>query len=211
MNAIRVLNGIAIATTLLLVTFAGQQGAQAQTAKDVVCKGCVGKKDLGKKSVRKKHIKDNAVQTQAIQDGAITSEKVEEGSITAAHLAEDAVRVGVAEGPVNEYQALTNTEAAVAEIIVQAPSTGYILAAAHWFFYGTDGATVCGLSKETTSIPDDYVSAGWNGTGGYPSSTMRFFEVTEGPNTVNLVCKKNAGTAVVQRAKLNAIFVPQAY
>jgi hypothetical protein len=193
--------GIVLAASLFLAAFAVPGETHADTATNLVCKGCVGKKDVGR----------NAVRGKAIRKNAVTSEKVKDGSIAATDLAEGAKPAGAVEGPVVTDVFLQATDAVINEVTIEAPTAGYVLAAANWFFYGSNSSATCGLSKGVAQETGHSMATGWEGTGGYTGSAIRFFEVSAGSNTINLVCRETAGNVLIQNTKATALFVPVAY
>jgi hypothetical protein len=194
------------AAGFLFVSIPGGE-ASAQTATNLNCKGCVGKKDIGKKAVTKRAIKKNSIKTTAIKNGAVTADKLADGAKPsgAAYQALD-----------NGATNLTNTEEVIASVNLNAPANGLVVVLAHatlqfaaqelaYCSIGPDGSFDAGSSITKTgdnSIPNRFT----------PISTSRVFPVSSGPGTYNLVCYTDSGAAVqIQNTKLTALYVPQDY
>ena len=67
------------------------QPAAAQTASNVVCRGCVDSRDIKGKAIRTNKIRNNAVTGAKIRDNAVTGAKIADGSVGNADLGVDSV------------------------------------------------------------------------------------------------------------------------
>jgi hypothetical protein len=184
--------------------------AAAQTASNLACSGCVGKKDIGKKAVTKKAVGKNAVTRKAIGKNAVN----------AARLAGNAQPAGV------EYESLAGSKVeigaghtVITTVNVKAPSTGFVVAmmSGYLSFTGVTNLVYCGLTTGT-EIDFEHSIAAW-GSGdadesGYlsPIAQTRVFPVSKGPGTYNLVCAAaNAAPVGVWNTSLTALYVPASY
>jgi hypothetical protein len=151
---------LGIALAAMLIGSSVPDLAVAQTAKNVKCRGCVGARDLGKKSVKAKHLKDRAVRNKHIADeaitaekirddeisgakiqdnaisgaklqsGAVTGDKIQNSAVTADHLAATAKPTGADSDEGNLQQDLTAIKSTVRSVTVTAPGPGLIVAVA---------------------------------------------------------------------------------
>jgi hypothetical protein len=211
-----------VAALLISAAFAAALpygSAHAQTATDLKCKGCVGKKDIGKKAVRTRNLKKNAVKAKSLADGAVTSEKITDSAVTAAKIADGAVTpdhlgdgakpAGVASavepGPIE----LTGSLETAFSIDVEAPGPGSIFATAD--FYAETAAAIWGCNL----VSGD--EAGLNliygkGPGPVPTSLTRTIPVAAaGTVTLNLICTEAGGDVDISNVNLNVLFVPGSY
>jgi hypothetical protein len=193
----------AFACTAFVALPAGE--TSAQTATNLKCKGCVGKKDLGKKAVRSKNIKPGAVVNEAIADGAVD----------AAKLADFAKPAGAAEASDFGGLAIINGITVVVSVSIDAPADGFAFVAASGVVKFEDGvggeevgicAVTDGLALDednavATTVPDDTFGA---------ISQTRVFPATKGTNTYRLICDTDAAadTLAIVNPAINALFVP---
>jgi len=194
------------AAGFLFVSVPGGE-ASAQTATNLNCKGCVGKKDIGKNAVTKRAIKKNSIKTTAIKNGAVTADKLADGAKPSG----------------GAYQALDNaaidllgTDKTIASVGLNAPANGLVVVLAHGYLqFAAEELVGCSISTDASidlpssvqqtggdPIPDRYKSI----------STSRVFVASKGPGTYNFVCVTDGGAAVqIANVKLTALFVPQEY
>ena len=200
--SIRALVGIA---TLALFAVAVATPAAAETATNLKCKGCVGKKDLGKQAVRGKHIKENAVASTHILDGGVAP----------ADLAATAKPAGGDGTAGDQSIALTSTAQVVRSVVVAAPVAGFAVVTATGSTVAVgSGLAACSLSLDTAVDPAHQIVAGHTGAAlnSYiPFALTRLFPVPQGNTTVRLVCRESSGTSVVEDSAMSAIFVPNRY
>jgi hypothetical protein len=193
--------GILVAALLFGAGPGAPSDAMAQTATNLVCKGCVGAKDIGKKSVR----------TKTIKPKAIRSKHVAKEQITQGHLDSTAKPAGLDFAEATAAKLLTTSEV-VASTIVSAPGPGSILAIGSAVTLVAAGESiVCGVS--TGETVDTIFNAGSaTSEQNLPLTTSRVLPVdAAGDVTVNLVCLPGLGTPTVGSVSLTALFVPGSY
>jgi len=163
----------AFATAVRPVSAAGAEAGI--TAGNVVCKGCVDKKDIGKKAVKSKHIKDGQVKTPDLADGGVTSDKLGAEAVTSAKLGAGAVtteKLGAAAVTVEKLDATAKTTAYAAgqrrgalldlggapllmdQTSVEAPGAGTIVVnfAVSLFYDGVSGLAQCFVVGGTINV-----------------------------------------------------------
>lgn len=181
--------------------------AGAQTATNLKCKGCVGKKDIGRKAVRSKHLKRNAIDSLRIKDGAVE----------AVDLAAGAKPAGVAfTGDAPNSVALTGVLQSVLSTTVAAPGPGHVVVSAHWTFYTNDDFTSGGCYLATEPgiadgldqffYSDDVVNAAY-----VPAGMSRTIDVPAGQTAIHLNCSETTGDVSVSNPRMTALFVPTRY
>jgi hypothetical protein len=219
--------GFALSTAICL----GATGAQALTADDLKCKGCVGKKDLGKKAVKSKHIKNGQVKTKDLRDGAATTDKIGDSAVTTDKIGnaavttdkigngaitlekiDPAVPLGGAESGaefVGGEQAvvLTAADTVFRTVDISAPGLGVAIVNASGYFSG-DGTARCSITTGTSLdfthlIIADTLNANYMAFAG-----TRGFDVPVGTTTFNLVCDAATGTPFIGDSNLIAMFFP---
>jgi len=177
--------------------------ASAQTATNLQCKGCVGKKDIGKKAVRKKHIKKNAV----------TGQKIKNGTIRAADLAAAAKPTG-ADSAFGAQAVAIPTDTTVRSVTITAPTAGLVLAMASGT-YSIDNSTgaTCSITLGQTLDTTHGVRGTTSTIASVPFAANRLFDVPAGDTTINLVCERTFGSggAAVVNSVLTAAFIPNRY
>lgn len=202
------------AAGFLFISIPGGE-ASAQTATDLNCKGCVGKKEIGKKAVTKKAIKKNSIKAAAIKSGAVTADKLADRAVNADKLADAAKPTGA--DAVYDAGPNLGAEAVITSVEITAPSNGYIIATfSGWLqFTAGDAIASCNVTTGTTVENLHYIRV--EGEAGGPDERddigqTRMFPATEGANTINLVCIKiGAGTIAMQNVNMTAFFVPTQY
>jgi len=192
---------------ILAIAPSGPDGtAIAQTATNLKCKGCVGKKDIGKKAVGKKHIKKNAV----------TGQKIKNGTIRAADLAASAIELGVdyAEG-VQAIGFTTGVDTVVRSVTISAPRDGYVLVNASGRFNLPDSASVeCSISSDSSLDPVGALRSTHSVAMAFvhmPLALTRVFPVSEGDAVFNLVCREMIDEVNMYNTSITALFVPNRY
>ncbi len=181
--------------------------ATAQTATNLNCKGCVGKKDIGKNAVTRKAIKKNSIKTATIKSGAVTADKLSDSAKPSG---------GAFKALDGEAIDLTGNDKTIASVDLNAPANGLVVVLAHGFLqFAAQDLVGCSISTDEAfdvfssvqqtgdlPIPDRYKSI----------STSRVFAASKGPGTYNFVCVTDGGAAVqIANVKLTALFVPQEY
>lgn len=193
--------GVLIAAFLFAAGPGAPSDAIAQTATNLNCKGCVGAKDLGKKSVRTKTVKPKAIRSKHVAKEQITQD----------HLHSTAKPAGLDFANATAATELTTSEV-VASTIVSAPGPGAIMAIGSTVTLLSAGETiVCGVSTGDTL--EAIVNVGSSTTGqNLPLTTSRVVPVAAaGDVTVNLICLPGVGTPTVGPRSLTALFVPGSY
>jgi hypothetical protein len=200
--------GSALGVAALVATLAASMptGASAETATDLKCKGCVGKKDIGKKAIRTRNLKKNAVKSKVIKDGSIEPED----------LALTAKPTGAADNEPAAFgfmQPLSPTYEDIISTTLTAPTEGYVIAIANWYFYITAAAAfpACVVTTESgSSIGPAAIAGSSAATTVATGSQTRMFEVPAGATTFYLNCSGPASTGIVD-PHITAMFVPNRY
>jgi hypothetical protein len=201
--------------------------APAQTATNLKCRGCVGKKDLGKKAVRPKHIKkraikskhirDSAVQTKAMKDGAVETRKISNGAVTAEKLADTAKPTGVDFALGATSTALTTSTQSIVSTTLTAPVAGYAVVMAQWQFW-TQADTAQGFCSVDT-VPDHNAQPAVRtqaddmlGLIHYDAASLTWaFPIPAGDTTFYLNCVRTGASMFVANPAITAMFVPNRY
>jgi hypothetical protein len=188
--------------------------AVAQTASNLKCRGCVGKRDLGKKSVVTRTIKKGAVKAKSIRDGAIEESKLADGAVTPDKLTDGAKPAGAGfASRLNEGIELGQADTTIESVQVTAPGNGFVVVIAGGLLV-FDGSNKLGCSLTTGTTFDD--TSGILLSGDTSNERLyartRIFPATKGTGTYRLVCLKD-GVSSVQMANLEmtALFVPASY
>jgi hypothetical protein len=166
----------------------GWSSGQAQTATNLICNGCVGYKDIGKKAVRNKNIDKGTIKPNRLR-----------------------APTGAAGTQSSSVGAVTNT--IVGSITVEIPSKGVVVVnASSYAYFSTNGIYVtCTITKETTT-GSPYLRA--NGANDADSQraiiagTRAFEESSGGTYTYNLVCSRSGGTITMYTPTMTAIYAP---
>jgi hypothetical protein len=194
-----------VMSLFLAVSMAGACAAPAgaETATNLKCKGCVGKKDLGKKAVRQKHIKNNAV----------TGKKIKNGTIGPADLAAAAKPTG-ADSAFGDQAVAIPTDTTVRSVTITAPTAGLVLAVASgtYSIAASTGAT-CSITLGQTLDTTHGVAGTTSTIASVSFAANRLLEVPAGDATINLVCARTFGSggAAVVNSVLTAAFIPNRY
>lgn len=165
--------------------------AVAQTATDLACKGCVGKRDIGK--------------------NAVTGAKIRKNTVRAKHLHRSAKPAGVASASSLTPVPLTGTYETVFSVSLTAPGPGTVVATASFNAHHINPGSVHGCTIV------DGTTAGLNtslneGTGYVTASLTRPLPVAAaGPVAVNLMCTEAGGNVEIDNINLIALFVPASY
>ncbi len=196
----------------------------AQTATDLRCRGCVGKRDLGRSAVTTAKIRDKAVNTFKIGDGAVTETKIGGGAVTGAKIRDGSigpVDLGAGAKPAGVDSAeggqtfpVSAAPAVVRAVVISAPSAGLVLANASGFFsLDASSLTTCSISLNAsvdfTHAIEGYAPA--SVTLHMPFSGSRLYEVPAGNTAIYLVCSRTGGASIVYDSVLTALFIPNRY
>jgi hypothetical protein len=208
MSAINRKSIIAAALLTLAGLFAGGN-AVAETATDLKCKSCVGKKDLGKKAVNSKSIRNKAVTSKKIKDGAVTTGKIGTKAVMPDNLHASAKPAGVAYASSPGPLALGGTREVALALTVTAPGPGTLVTTADFVVdYGAGSVFSCDLTTGTKSVLNDLFG---QGSFYVPASLTRPIPVASaGDVTINLLCVSDGGVEI-ERVNMTAIFVPATY
>jgi hypothetical protein len=194
---------VLLGATLLLAGIAAQSEASAQTAKDVNCKGCVGKRDLGKKAVGKKHLGKNSIRARHIKAG----------QVKASHLGNAAKPAGVSASESPQVAQIGDDDEILETVTVEAPGPGVVVATGNLSVsFAANSSALCAVTTEN-AIATPFVSASAGSSSqSLPISTTRAFPVSAaGAVTVNLLCRMTVGVGNYPYPALTALFVPTTY
>jgi len=200
---------VALLCGAVIFTLFATGDLQAETANDLICRGCVDARD----------IRNNAVTTNKIKNGAVTGRKIRNKSVRAIKLAPDAKPAGAEFGALADVD-LTQSNAVVTTLDITAPVAGYVFltagGSANFIPVNPAASTYvqCGLTTGTT-VPGDFVTV--RGDSDSTNSftyigQTRIFEVATGTTTFNWVCR--AGTnpgPKLDNHNIQALFVPNRY
>jgi len=209
------------ATCLLAVLPLSSGPAAAQTAKDLTCKGCVGKKDLGKKSVATTHLRKRAVTAVKIAKGAVRTPAINNRAVTPAKLSGSAKpgAVSSAEDYLNAVTVDTASDTAPAEILadtLKVPAKGNVLVHANFDMeMPADSDGTCWVTLNETGYTAERRTYAVNESDAdlvFPASiTTVFADVSAGKQVIRLLCKRYGATGFdVFDTSLTALFVPNA-
>ena len=170
--------------TAAAALFAGT--ADAQTAKNLNCKGCVNTKDIADKAVKPKKLHKSAKPAAAVNAYTVAS-------ITVANP--------------NVVPVQTNT--------VTVPSKGQLVVNASWrWLLGDDEGSECTITLNSEAFSSTFMNRGTHfagtDTNQIPgSATAVFTDVPAGEHTVRLLCRADTNDAVtVLYRSLTTEFVP---
>jgi len=202
----RILAAVFWAFAVAAIIGVGTTPVSAQSAKNLKCKGCVGKKQLGNK----------AVIESRIRDGAVTSAKIRDGSVGPADLAAAAKPTGANFTSARPAKDVGDTPEVLRSLTITAPTPGLVLATASGSFYLEGNAyVICSLSLDE-AVDDTHEIQGQTGATTeitIPFSGTRIFEVPAGNTTINLVCDRpfDGNNVTVIDSVLTAVFIPNRY
>jgi len=224
---------IAAAALFLALLIGGAGSSEAQTATDLDCKGCVGKKELGTKAVGKQKIRTNAIRnrhynnysiskqklmkdavgTDKIQDNAVSSSKLKAGAVTAEKMAASAQPAGIAYSSGDQDTLIGGAPTIFRTVTINAPDDGFVMVNASWVIYGRDITTSCSISTGSTvsSTHEVVIEEGDFALVHLSGAAVRAFPVSAGNNTFNLVCSASVGAPRIRDSALIATYVPQEY
>ena len=191
-------NAALVAALLVAAGTSAVPSAQAQTATDLKCNGCVGKKDIGK----------NALTSKKIADGAVRAEQMAAGARP------DAARNAFLEVSFG----LSDTGATHRKIEVDLPVRSNLIAFANWqFAIGNEEGGDCAITLDTFGFLNTFSNgASENGninnqvTRFAMSATGMFHDVPAGEHTVRLFCRADPGDHLgILNPSLTVMAVPQ--
>ena len=173
----------------------GAAGAEAQTATNLICNGCVGKKDIQKKAVRNKHLKDGTIKPSKLHRSA-----------------KPGAASNIYSGGTSSFNSTTGVT--VITDTVEVPSNGNLVAVATWRWnLGNGEGSDCTITLDSTTFDTTFRNRGYNANAAtlYPpgSTTAMFEDVPAGEHLVRLFCRADAGdTVFVQFPNLTTMFFP---
>jgi hypothetical protein len=196
MNA-HALKGVALVAALSLsIGLAAPAETLAAAAKNLVCRGCVNTRDIGKKAITSKHIKDNAIQPANLAPAAKPG-----GADFSAPVTRDPMPLG---------------DVVVTSVTLDLPGPGIVIANSSGFarFDDNPSSVICEVTK-SNAVGTAFITAenhNLSNARRMPISyTQGFVETAAGPQTYNMVCRVNVGNLAVQNVILTAVFVPNRY
>ncbi len=159
-----------------------------------------------------------SVPAVAIANGAVTQSKLADGAVSAQQLAPSAQPAGAA------YTAsLTNTvfdpipvgTTVGLTLTLNAPAAGHVIVNTSYYVRFESAAVDvdCRITQTATLEGLRFRIQGTNAGDAdrTPVAGTRGFQVAAGPQTFNLVCRADSGTASIFDGVLTAIYVPQLY
>lgn len=180
------------------VGLASADTTSAQTAKNLKCKGCVGKKQLGKNAVRSKNIKNGQVKPQDLASaakptGIAASERFVDAAIDLVFGADTVIR----------------------EVTISAPGPGAITAMYSVFARSdaADSRVGCTVDVPGTNLGTSlFTIVKFPNSNEYATlSGVRAFPVTsQGNVTLDLICREVTGDIVLGNPSLVLLFAPNA-
>jgi hypothetical protein len=204
--------GAVFAVSLVLATFAATGVSVADTATDLKCRGCVGKKDLGKKAVRAKNIKRGSVRADHIKPGSLNADHIGLSQISEKHLSDAAKPAGVAAVENGSVSQIVG-EDIIETVTLSAPGRGTIVVTGSLSISLASNSSVqCAITPES-KIGTQFAGASSGlASQSIPISTTRAFPVTAaGDTSINLICKMSLGAGNSAQPSLTALFVPATY
>jgi hypothetical protein len=186
--------GLFLTASLAFAAFIGAGGAVAQTATNLICNGCVGKKDIGNNAIVSKHIKDGKVKAKDLNKNAKPA----------------AVASSIDFGaPIP----VAGTPTALRTVTIDLPGPGAVIATANVLILAATSQVLCKIDTEATAI-----STGSDGLSGIRTtgsdfgtvSAHRVFPVTTDTFTAVFVCQNYGDAPVAYSPILSLVFVPGA-
>lgn len=208
-----------------LIGLPSTEPAFAQTANNLKCRGCVDKRDIGKKAVRSKHIKDGSIKTKDLGAGVVDADKIGNGAITSAHILDRQVEPNdlaldaqptAAAASESLGDPIANVGLGVQTVIrtvtIDAPGPGGVVA--HFDLVGRalsgDGMLICAVTTGTTAIGERLVASNIPDDKAATISGTKLFPVSaSGSFTLNVICYAAMKAVKVSYPSLTLLFVPQ--
>lgn len=193
------------------------QGATAQTATNLKCRGCVGTRDIAKGAVGTDTIQDNSINSAKIKRDTVNSLDIRDSTIAPVDLSPSAKPGGG-----NFLESETEIPVATNPTIIRfltlpLPAPGMVMVSVGGFArFDTDETTPsalqCSITKGTASGDLEWIVSGLGTTNARRvslGSSRAFLENEAGEQTYNLVCRTLTGEPVIQNLSMAAIYVPQ--
>lgn len=177
--------------------FALPGDASAQTATNLICRGCVGTRDIRNK--------------------AVTSKKIRNGQVKPVDLHRSAKPAAANFSSVNGEDAgtLPTTDTVVAQVTMNLPAPGVVIAnAGGWAVFNDNPSSIlCAISKTTSTSGQPFIIAQNHNEANarrMPTPVTRgFVEDTAGSHTYYFVCRTHLGSSGHNDAMLTTVYVPQ--
>jgi hypothetical protein len=191
MKTITTMSGLLMAVALL-----SNIEANAQTASNLVCSGCVNTGDIAA----------NAVTLGKLHDSSVSKEKLGLSAKPAGAKFSTPVNVST----------LPTTDTVVTSVTMDLPGPGNVILNSGGFalFLSNPAGYVCAITKGTATAGEPLVVGQNHNVANarrMPIATTRGFKETAGgPKTYNFVCQAQ-GTTSLFYALLTAVFAPQHY
>jgi len=190
MNQEQSARALAIALLLGGVAFALPESADAQTAKNLQCKGCVNSRDIGNGKIKAKDMHRKAKPAGGNYTGEV-------GSVT-----------------------ISGSDTVVRSVTLNLPGPGLVVvnSGGHMIAESDGSLLRCAIAQSDSGLTieqDYYFNIGGNSGFGNArktvGSTRAFREKKAGEHTYQLKCVRLFGTARVFHPVLTAVFVPKIY
>ena len=187
------MGGLIAAAIIIAATVFAAGPTYADTATNLKCKGCVGARDIGKKSIGSAKIRNNAIDTKHLKDGSVTPDKLSTPAQPSAASNFYTTSLAVY-GPGSDITLMTDT--------VNVPGDGNLVVMASWrWIFNTDEGSYCSitLDSEDFSVERGIRSSSTVGsslTQSPASMTTVFKDVAAGQHVVRLVCATDGGDEV---------------
>ncbi len=197
MKQMLIAGSLSAATIVLFGGFAVPQPAAAQTATNVICRGCVGARDIARDAIRSRHIKNGQVKPADLHR-------------TAKPAAANFSSVGGEDAGV-----LPTTDTVVAQVTMDLPAGGVvILNAGGWATFNDNPSSIlCAISQTTSIGTQPFIIAQNHNVANarrMPTPVTRgFVETTGGTKTYYFLCRTHLGSSSHDDAMLTAVYVPQ--
>lgn len=190
----------------------GAPQAEAQTAGNLNCAGCVKSREIRNKSIRRKDLGNNAITSQKVRNSSLTGSDLAPDSVPADDLSNEAGG-DFDVNPTTAQQAFTLGSADVYRSFeLTAPSAGQVILNASGVFSGT-GVGNCSISKDALVDPKTTTIGVVNSASisSVPFAITWGESVTAGSQTWNLVCEATVFTPSIINPALTGVFVPTRY
>jgi hypothetical protein len=199
-------SSIAAAVLVTSASLLAGTGALAQTATNLNCKGCISKKDLGKKAVTRK----------ALRNKAVTAKKIKNNSVKPQHMDAAAKPAGVQYdytfSPAGDV-VLDSDYKPVNSIKILVPGPGYVMVNADYsaFDQFADSDARCKVRHNGTDAGNDMFATLSKGIY-VPAALVRTVQAkAAGVMTIELACSSKSGAPRIKSPSLTALFVPNRY
>lgn len=168
--------------------------AAAQLATDLICRGCVGARDIGRNAVRSKHIANGAVRPADLNKRAKPAAVASSASPSGAPL------------PVG------TTATTVRAATIQLPGPGAVIATGNALMTNATTGVLCKIDTlQTAATPTDlFAGLKTSGTDYGTVTAHRVFQSAAGSFTAYFMCNSVAGVVGAYSPILSLVYVPGA-